>query len=191
MAAKKATNTKGKSTAKKSSGSKSRAASSRSANSVQKRRLNPQIKAILLCAVGIIMLARVLIPGGNLWSDIHHFLFGVFGVCSLLVPLVFIYLGIMTAKEKQMAHKGAKIALSAVLVLFVATLIYLLGKTDHNLGNSYFSALGAAYQYSFNLGTNQSSSLCGMIGAIFGYPLRAWFGTTPSVIVSLLWISPT
>ena len=183
MAAKKASNTKGKSTAKRSSSSKGGASSSRSSKAAPKRRLNPQVKAILLCAAGIIMLALVIIPGGegNLWYEIHHFLFGLFGVCSLLVPMVLIYLGILTAKEKQMAHKGAKIALSAVLVLFVSTMIYMFGKIDHNIDNTYFSALGSAYQYSFKL-----ESLCGLLGAILGYPMRAWFGTTPSVIVSIV-----
>ena len=136
MAAKK---TKGKTSSKKSTNSaRSRSSASRTsqrgAKAQPKRRLNPQIKAIILCAVGILLLALVIIPGGALWKTMRSFLFGVFGVCSILVPLVFIYLGIMTAKEKQMAHKGAKIALSAVIVVMVCTLVYLFGKTDFNDG---------------------------------------------------------
>ena len=63
--------------------------------------LNPQVKAIILCAVGALMLALVVIPGGAFWKTMRSFLFGIFGVCSIVVPMVFIYLGIMTAKEKQ------------------------------------------------------------------------------------------
>ena len=185
MAAK---NTKGKASSKnKKSTSKSTARSNtkRSSRSTKKepvrRGLNPQTKAILLCAVGALLLALVIIPGGAFWKTMRSFLFGVFGVCSILVPLVFIYLGIMTAKEKQMAHKGAKIALSAVIVVMVCTLVYLFGKTDFNDGYTYFAALGAAYQKSFAL-----ESLCGFIGAVLGYPMRALLTTAPAVITSFI-----
>ena len=180
--------TKGKASSKnKKSTSRSTAKgstkrTSRSAkNEPVRRGLNPQVKAIILCAVGALLLALVIIPGGAFWKTMRCFLFGVFGVCSILVPLVFIYLGIMTAKEKQMAHKGAKIALSAVIVVMVCTLVYLFGKTDFNEGYTYFSALGAAYKKSFAL-----ESLCGLIGAVFGYPMRAWFTTAPAVITSFI-----
>lgn len=185
MAAK---NTKGKASSKnKKSTSKSTARSNtkRSSRSTKqepvRRGLNPQTKAILLCAVGALLLALVIIPGGAFWKTMRSFLFGVFGVCSILVPLVFIYLGIMTAKEKQMAHKGAKIALSAVIVVMVCTLVYLFGKTDFNDGYTYFAALGAAYQKSFAL-----ESLCGLIGAVLGYPMRALLTTAPAVITSFI-----
>lgn len=143
--------------------------------------MNPQVKAILLCAVGALMLALVIIPGGAFWKTMRSFLFGVFGVCSILVPMVFIYLGIMTAKEKQMAHKGAKVALSALIVVMVCTLVYLFGKTDYNENNTYFSALGAAYSGSFAL-----DSLCGFLGAVLGYPMRALLTNTPSVIICFI-----
>ncbi|WP_405357389.1 DNA translocase FtsK [Ruminococcus sp.] len=183
MAAK---NSKGKASSKKStSKSTARGNTKRSSRSTKKepvrRGLNPQTKAILLCAVGALLLALVIIPGGAFWKTMRSFLFGVFGVCSILVPLVFIYLGIMTAKEKQMAHKGAKIALSAVIVVMVCTLVYLFGKTDFNDGYTYFAALGAAYQKSFAL-----ESLCGLIGAVLGYPMRALLTTAPAVITSFI-----
>lgn len=143
--------------------------------------MNPQVKAILLCAVGALMLALVIIPGGAFWKTMRSFLFGVFGVCSILVPMVFIYLGIMTAKEKQMAHKGAKVALSVLIVVMVCTLVYLFGKTDYNENNTYFSALGAAYSGSFAL-----DSLCGFLGAVLGYPMRALLTNTPSVIICFI-----
>lgn len=173
--------TSGKST-KGSAKSTAKRSSNRGAQTPPpKSRLNPQTKAILLCAVGALLLALVIIPGGAFWKTMRCFLFGLFGVCSILVPLVFIYLGIMTAKEKQMAHKGVKIALSAVIVTMVCTLVYLLGKTDFNDGNTYFSALGAAYQKSFAL-----ESLCGLLGGVLGYPMKGLLTTAPAVITSFI-----
>ena len=181
MAAK---NTKGKSNTKNTKNTKkpSPSAKGRRAQAPEPRRgLNPQIKAILLCAVGAVLLALVLIPGGNLWHDIRSFVFGIFGFCSILVPMVFFYMGIMTAKEKQMAHKGAKIALSVVVVVMICTLIYLQGAVDYNDGNTYPAALGAAYAGSFAL-----KSLCGLLGAVLGYPMRALLTTAPAVIITVI-----
>lgn len=140
--------------------------------------MNPQIKAILLCAAGVLLLALVIIPGGAFWKTMRSFLFGVFGVCSILVPMVLLYLGIMTAKEKQMAHKGAKVALSMTIVVFVCTLVYLFGKIDYNDGYGYFAALGVVYRSSFAV-----DCFCGMLGAVLGYPMRALLTTTPAVII--------
>ena len=122
--------------------------------------MNPQIKALILCAVGIIFLAMVIIKGGSLWFTIRSFFFGLFGVCTILVPAILIYMGIMTAKEKVMEHKGAKIALSVTVLVLTCTLFYILGTTDYNKDNSYIQALGAAYQGSF-----EYHSLCGLVGA--------------------------
>nr|WP_316623467.1 DNA translocase FtsK [uncultured Ruminococcus sp.] len=181
MAAKKSnSNSKSKTTSKKNT-SKNPPPKRTAPKAPVRTGMNPQIKAILLCAVGAVMLALVLIPGGNLWKDIRSFIFGIFGFCSILVPFIFFYLGIMTAKEKQMAHKGAKIALSAVIVTLICTLIYLKGSVNYNNGNSYFQALGAAYKGSFEL-----KSLCGMLGAILGYLMRALLTDAPAFIVSII-----
>ena len=178
MAAKKSTRSKA---SKKSNTRSQSSAKKGSKNAPAVGGLNPQVKAIILCAVGALMLALVVIPGGAFWKTMRSFLFGIFGVCSIVVPMVFIYLGIMTAKEKQMAHKGAKVALSATIVVFICTLVYLFGKIDYNDGYGYFDALGAAYQGSFAL-----DSLCGMLGAVLGYPMRALLTTAPSVIICFI-----
>jgi len=147
----------------------------------QKRRINPQVKAILLCAASILLFALVFIPGGSLWFTIRSFIFGLFGVCSILVPVVLLYLGIMTAKEKEMAHKGAKIALSVVVVLFTCSLIYVCGVVNYNDGNTYGDALAASYMGSYEL-----RSWCGLFGALLGYPMRALLTDVPAIIVSIL-----
>ena len=196
MAAK---NTKSKSS-QKSNGSKSKSSSSSSSSTrkraysptrravAQKRKMNPQVKAILLCAAGVLLLALVFIPGGSVWLAAHKFMFGLFGICAILVPFVFLYLGIMTAKEKEMAHKGTKVWLSILIVLFTCSLIYICGGKNYNTGNGYFKALGASYLGSLNPQDNpaESPSLCGMVGAFLGYPMRAWLTEVPSVILCIL-----
>ena len=191
--AKNSTNTKSKKSdtgAKKasssSSGKKGYSATRRAAE--KKRRMNPQVKAIILCAVSLLLFALVIIPGGSAWREIHRFVFGLFGFCAILIPIVFMYLGIMTAKEKDMAHKGAKIWLSVLIVLFTATFIYMVGVRNYNEGNNYLGALGASYMGSLNPQDIEgvAPSWCGMLGTILGYPMRALMTQVPSIIVCIV-----
>ncbi|MBQ0098474.1 MAG: DNA translocase FtsK 4TM domain-containing protein [Oscillospiraceae bacterium] len=146
----------------------------------QKTGINPQIKAILLCACSVLFFALLLIEGDNVWLAVRSFIFGVFGFCFALIPFVFLYLGIMTAKEKQMSHKGAKVALSVLILLFVCTLFYLCAKIDYN-ENTYLEALSQSY-----LNSSQHISMCGLLGCVLGYPFRLWFTNAPAIIITVL-----
>lgn len=145
--------------------------------------LNPQVRAILLCAVSVIMFALLFVPGDgkNLWTSMRSMMFGLFGICFALVPFVFLYLGIMTAKEKKLSHKWAKISLSSLIVVFSSTFIYLFSKVDYNENRSYFQAIGDAYK-----GTVKGDTLCGVAGTVFGYPFRAWFSDAPAIIIVIV-----
>ena len=177
MATKKTTKKPVKKTQTKNT-SKSTSSRAKAKVAPQNSGLNPQIKAILLCAVSVIFFALLIIKGDNLWLAMRNFMMGLFGFCFLLIPFVFLYMGIMTAKEKQMSHKGAKIALSILIVLFSCTLIYLCGKVDYNDGRTYIQALGDAYKGSYS-----GQSLCGFFGAMLGYPFRHWFTNAPAIII--------
>jgi len=147
----------------------------------QRSFLNPQVKAILLCAASVILFALLFIKGDNLWLAVRNFMFGLFGFCFALIPIVFLYMGIMTAKEKQMSHKGWKVALSILIVLFSCTLIYLCGSVDYNEGRTYIQALADAYK-----GSVESVSMCGLFGALLGFPFRAWFTNAPAIIIVIV-----
>lgn len=146
-----------------------------------KKGMNPQIKAILLCAVSVLLFALLVIKGDNIWLAIREFFIGFFGFCFVLIPFVFLYLGILTANEKQLSHKKAKITLSVLIILFSCTLIYLCGSVDYNEGRSYMQALSDSYVASY-----QQVSMCGLFGALLGYPFRLWFTTVPAVIIVLV-----
>jgi S-DNA-T family DNA segregation ATPase FtsK/SpoIIIE len=191
LAQKKSSKTKSSQKSNTKSNTKKKTAASKKKTEQRRPGLNPQVKAILLCAAAIILLALILIRGGSVWLAIHRFLFGLFGFCAVLIPFVFLYLGIMTAKEKQMAHKGTKVLLSVLIVLFTASLIYLCGGRNYNEDNTYLSALGASYLGSLNPqdDPSQAPSMCGMIGTLIGYPMRAWLTRVPSVIISIVGIT--
>lgn len=168
--------------AKKTSSKKKSSAKKEAVNTSS----NSQIAAILLCAFGIITFFFAIIEGekGNVWNAIHTFMVGTFGFSSILVPFVFLFLGIMTAKEKEMAHKGIKISFSIFIVLFICTIVYCLGEIAYENENAtYFEALGNTYIRTSVPPVNTAS---GLFGAILGYPFYMWFGITPTVIVFIV-----
>lgn len=146
-----------------------------------KRRLNPQIKAILLFAVSVILFAFLFIKGANVWAAVRTFLFGVFGFTYILLPILFIYLAVITAKEKQISHLPAKIVLLSAIILFTGSLFYLFSAIDYNDGYNFFEALARLYSDKIN-----AISTGGLISGIFGYPMRFLCGDTAAKIVAIL-----
>ncbi len=166
---------------KKQSSKTNQAERARRNNAPVKKGMNPQIKAILLCATSVLLFALLIIKGDNLWLAIRNFFIGMFGFCFVLIPFMFLYLGIMTAKEKQMSHKKAKISLSVLIISFSCALIYLCGSVNYNEGRTYLQALSDSY-----VGSYEQVSMCGMFGTMLGYPFREWFTTVPAVIVTIV-----
>lgn len=145
----------------------------------QKQGLNPQVKAIIMLASAVVLLALALFKGEHFWNWLHSVLFGIFGFCSYLLPLALGYFAIMTAKEKQMNRPGAKVFLVVLLVLLVSSLFYLFGSGDLKDIN-IFKSIGKTYTYS-----SQNVFSGGVISCVLGYTLTALIGDNfvPKLIV--------
>ena len=145
----------------------------------QRRRLNPQVKAILMLASAVILLVLALFKGEHFWNWLHSVLFGIFGFCSYLLPVALGYFAIMTAKEKHMNRAGTKVFLVVITVLLISSLFYLFGSGDLKDMN-FFKSIGKTYTYS---SVNIFSG--GVISCILGYPLTALIGDNfvPKLIV--------
>ncbi len=144
--------------------------------------LNPQVKAIIMLAIAVVLLILALFRGEHLWRWLNSVLYGFFGFCSFLVPVVLGYFAIMTAKEKQVNRLGTKIALTILVVLCVSSLFYLFGGSEVKDGN-IFVAIGKSYSYS----SNQPFS-GGVISCILGYLLTALIGDNfvPKLLVIIV-----
>lgn len=170
MAAKR--NTKSKSNAAKKN---SRAKTASKSNQVAKKRLNPQIKALLYIAAAIILFFLIIINAKEfLWAGGRSILFGFFGLTSILLPVVFVYLAIITAKEKEISHRKAKTILIIAIILLAGALIYLFLPDKHRNLN-YFSALQSLFMDSA-YADGYFTSGGGLVGGLLGYPIIACCG---------------
>ncbi len=196
MSAKKQTS-KSKNTGKSYGSQKSKGKSKQSANSATSARsrdsklqdkplLSPRVKAILLYFAAAIFLVIIFIKGEFVFTYIRSFFFGVFGECIFLVPVVLVYLGIMTEKEKQLAHKRVKVILCLLTALFIGALFYIACGTAYQQLD-YFSCLARLYMQTFNPSVYMTFG-SGIFGGLLGYPLVAFGGTTIAIILCLVCI---
>ena len=122
MSAKKQTS--GKTTKKSTTGRKTTSAKSGSKTHSNPQPnqplLSPRVRAILFGLAATLFFGLIFIKGATGWMAIRSFFFGLLGICIFLVPIVFIYLCIITEKEKQVAHLKAKVIMCILLVLFVS-----------------------------------------------------------------------
>ena len=185
MSAKKQTSRK--TTKKSTSGKKST-----SAGSGKRPRSNPQpkqpllssrVRAILFGLAAALFLGLIFIKGAIGWMAIRSFFFGLLGICIFLVPIVLIYLCIMTEKEKQVAHLKAKIFLFVLLVMFVSAFTYVATGADFNNDN-FFACLGNLYLQSADTSVYMTVG-GGFIGGIFGYPLAVLCGNGVALFICI------
>ena len=83
---------------------------------------NPQLTALILFASSVLMFLLAVIPAGGIWGALRTFLFGVFGFCSFIVPLILIVVSALTARNKEdrvLKHKLVEFS----LILFIVTCI--------------------------------------------------------------------
>ncbi len=143
--------------------------------------ISPRIAAIIFGALFFVFTLMIFIKGDNIWTTVRSFFFGVFGFGIFLLPVLMLYLCLITEKEKQVAHFKAKIVLSSLIILLLGALIYIACGAVYNKVN-FFACLGKLWLDSSDT-TYYMTFGCGLIGGIFGYPLSVWFGNTASFCV--------
>ena len=165
MAQKKSTNKR--TSTKKTSTQKKKTSASAKAQEPLYAPMNPQVKAILLLASAILLLALVIFPGEAFWSTLRGFMYGVFGFGFILIPFLLGYLAIMTAKEKRMSRLSTKLILSTLIILLVSSLFFMFGSGEYK-DVGFFKSMGLSYTDSSDTSTGIGG---GIISCILGYPL--------------------
>lgn len=112
---------------------------------------------------------------------VRSFFFGLLGICIFLVPIVFIYLCVMTEKEKQVAHLKSKVFMCVLLVMFFSAFTYLATGADFKTDN-FFSCLGNLYMQSADTSVYITVG-GGLIGGILGYPLALLCGNGVALFI--------
>ena len=133
--------------------------------------LSPQATAVILFAVAIFLICVMCVPT---W---RFLMFGMFGICALLVPPFLIYVSVLLAKEVDKALFNKQ---TSYCVLFLV----LLGSTIHTLAAKADRPYGQALKLAFQRGREFRGA--GVFGALLGHPLEAALKGAMASIVLLL-----
>lgn len=146
--------------------------------------LSPRVRAIIYGAIAVIFALMIIIKGENVWTAVRSFFFGVFGFGIFLIPILMIYLCLITEKEKQVARFKAKIIISSLIILLVGALIYIAGGAEFNNVN-FFACLGKLYIQSADTNVYMTFG-CGLMGGLLGYPLTLLCGEAAALCVCIV-----
>jgi len=161
MATKKRTNTRGKSSQGRS----------------KKAGRNPQITAIIMMAVAILIFFFAAIEGESLWTVIHHLLLGVFSFSVYLVPVLLAFFAVMMAKGKDAGKISGRVWLGCFITVLLDSTLYAF-TVDSSDG--FFSCLGQSY----TMGKEYVGG--GAFGALLGWPIEKLFGDVGAKIILIL-----
>lgn len=187
MSAKKQTAKKSNANSKKSPATKTGGRSNakkKTAPATEHTGLSPRVKAILFAAAAVLFAILIFVKGQNIWTFIRAFFFGLFGICIFLVPIILLYLALITEKEQKIAHLKAKIALCSLIILFMGALIYVASGAEFKDLN-YPACLGKLYAQNSDI-TQYMMFGCGFIGGIFGYPLAFFCGNAAALCICIV-----
>ncbi len=143
------------------------------------RKSKLQLNALITFAVGVLMVFLLFVEGSSLWLLMHNSLFGFFGMIAYIVPVVLIYIAVITAMDRPMLFLGSKIWQSILLIMLLAACIQIFfygSLTEVGI----FNQIGEVW----NSGIALKSG--GIIGAILGLPLLAACGKVGAGVISVL-----
>ena len=137
-----------------------------------------QMWAVVIFAVGILMLLLTLIRGDKLWLGMHNVLFGLFGWSSYFFAPLLIYIAVIAAMDRPLSSIKTKLWQVGVLIIMISSLIQLFAGLPELSGLP--QKLGALYVE----GVLRTGG--GVFAALFSLPLSAILGEFGAKIVIIL-----
>ena len=150
--------------------------------------LNRQRIAIIFAAVSAILFAVTLIPGESAWLAIHNLSFRIFGMCMFVIPVVFLYLAVVYAKNNSIGSAVANLAGGGLFAVVACMLIHIISKLGAitDTGEKYLSSYPVAEQVKDVWNSLSTAKTGGVIGAALGGGLAHFLGQTGSTILLVI-----
>lgn len=139
-----------------------------------------QIYPVIWFAVAIFLMCVVFIKGQNLWTALHNFMFGIFGVMAYIYPFLLGVVAVLFAMNKTGGSMNTKVIETIIIAILIggAVDIFALYSPDVKFGEH----LALAYTAGPKLQNG------GFLGALIGHPLCAAFGKAGAAITVILLI---
>lgn len=163
-------------TKKKTKAAPKKTQSEKAASSATKK----QLGSVICFATAVFLLCIIFIKGQNVWTHLHNFMFGVFGVTAYFYPILLGVIAVLFALDRCSGTIGAKMIESTVVVVLVGACIDVLALYNDKL--VFAKHVAEAYKMGPALKNG------GFLGALVGHPIAYMFGKTGAVITIILLI---
>ncbi len=153
-----------------------------SARHAAKKAASRQAAAIIWLAVAVLWACMVFIKGEVFWTDIHNFMFSMFGITAFVFPVLLGFSAIMVALDRMSKAVKVRTIETAVLVTLLGTVIDVFA--NYTKGLTFGEHISAVW----NAGKTVSSAIKGggILGALIGHPVCAAFGKTGASITLII-----
>lgn len=141
---------------------------------------NKQVAAIILFCLAAFFICITLIPGGGLWGGIRTLSFGLFGFSAFVLPLLLLYVAIMTTLDKAGTKVGFKVCEALALIILLCSAVHIFsfsGEVD------FFENIADAYN-TYRLDGSMLGS--GAFGAIFGGLILLTTGSSKAAAIAIV-----
>lgn len=147
---------------------------------------NSKAMSIIYCALAILVTFLIVEKGENVWKFIHSSIFGIFGIFSILLPVLFLYLAFLTSKSaEEFPHKKLAEFSAVFFVISISTLFFLINKANFENNEGYFTTIAKLFKSSYSA---ESLWKCGTgsIGSILGWPALKACGRNGAIVIFLI-----
>ncbi|MBR5273455.1 MAG: DNA translocase FtsK 4TM domain-containing protein [Clostridia bacterium] len=144
----------------------------------EKNGMSDRVKAILLCALAVLLFAIMIVPGAKAWNAAHDFMYGVFGVCGFGVIALMIVIAHRYETGKKGKHFVARswcIVFTIILLESFIHVIYVMIAGTEGFGEGIKVAFNGFWQ--------------GVIGAVVGGFFVTFIGEIGSLILLIVIIA--
>lgn len=144
-----------------------------------KQKCSNSVNAVVLFSLSVLLLFITLVSGENCWLMLHNFMLGLFGVCSIVWPLLLLYVAISGAKGDSKNIKY-KVIITCFAIVLICALVYVFSTYSQLNNKSFVDKLKLLY----DLGIQNKSA--GMFSGLLGIPLVWMCGEVGAKIISLI-----
>ncbi|MBQ8228210.1 MAG: DNA translocase FtsK [Clostridia bacterium] len=177
MATKTTKTTKKPSTSSKSKQTSKKQPAKKSQGQTQAQR---QRTAVIIMIGALLLFCMTLIKGESAWAAIHNFIFGVFGICAYIWPIMLVYLAVMFAINKPMKSTVYNIVGAGVFVSFLSGIIHVAWD------NIDAGDLGEQIAYVWDMRMTVTAKSGGVLGALVGGGFELLAGKAGALILLIL-----
>lgn len=168
-------------TPKKAPASKPAAAKEPVEQTPEQQSSRRQKAAIALMAVAALLIAMAFIEGESAWRAVHNFMFGVFGTCTYIWPVMLIYVSVMLAMNKTFGSISSNLIGVGISILLLCSAIHIFSNPSE-----YFSLMTLGDQIKTAWRDYDTFPSAGALGALVGGLLAKMAGKVGAAIINII-----